>query len=921
MFHSLIRVSLCLVWGGLLSGCGAIEGSDTQPHDGQVDAQAQSLGICTTFVRGGPSATQDATIAFSPFDPTLGSANFGAVPTLSVGSAAIAQRASLLQFNLSPIPAGSTVTSATLSLFQGSRLGTGTANVYAVLAPWQEANVTWTSFGAAFNPVATTTFLPSSVGVNTSLTVDLTALTQQWVSGGLSNHGIYMDLPANGRALWGASEAGVSSRRPSLTVCYCTPSPEVCNGVDDDCDGLVDEGGVCGGCAPTGGAPWIVGEVSQVYGSDVSDITLDDLGNSYETGHFGGDLDLGGGVVLTSSVDWQGYSTFDCYVGKRDPAGALLWAAVIYDTDAHCYGGSVAQAGNDVYVTLDATYYDYDYAYGDVLVTKLDAGSGALQWTTSIVGNTLVYASDVSVSPSGEVLAGASHRYVDLYNQVDGPASGLVAALSPVDGQVLWSRALDGTDDVRLRRLAVDATGATVVTGDFNGTLQVGAGTLVAAGDNDGFVLKLDSAGVPQWFSSFGAAGQSQTAGDVAVDSAGNVVVSATLSGSLAFAGGPSLTSLGGTDLGLAAFDSSGAHLWSRRLGGTGQETAGRLVLDPTGVLSATGLFDHGADFGGGPLATDYPTTYLVQHDLGGNFVAQRDLRFLGVAGLAADCAGNLYGGGSWTGDSTLGTAQAPKKVVATFSLGQTPTPPGAGACSGGAYCDNTTCYAPGSTVSVLHCACGNLNPACGIGTCGGGAYCEGNGCANPQCFGPGSPEGRGMCGGGVASTPSCTVTGGVKRAFVTSTLTTGNMGGVAGADTLCQNAADSAALGGTYKAFLGVGAALPQDRVAHFDGPYVRTDGVTVVPNWTHFDPLFPDLLAPIDKTETGGIPPTGTATYLGQPATWVGYYWGTCSDWTDATFGNWGGIGAVQWTQSLWYFGGANHCSETAALYCFEQ
>ncbi len=31
--------------------------------------------------------------------------------------------------------------------------------------------------------------------------------------------------------------------------CECTPSPEVCNGVDDDCDGAIDEGGVC--CTPT----------------------------------------------------------------------------------------------------------------------------------------------------------------------------------------------------------------------------------------------------------------------------------------------------------------------------------------------------------------------------------------------------------------------------------------------------------------------------------------------------------------------------------------------------------------------------------------------------------------------------------------------------------------------------------------------
>ena len=33
-------------------------------------------------------------------------------------------------------------------------------------------------------------------------------------------------------------------------VCDCVPGEEVCDGVDNDCDGLVDEDGVCGGCTP-----------------------------------------------------------------------------------------------------------------------------------------------------------------------------------------------------------------------------------------------------------------------------------------------------------------------------------------------------------------------------------------------------------------------------------------------------------------------------------------------------------------------------------------------------------------------------------------------------------------------------------------------------------------------------------------------
>src|SRR5205814_9541634 len=42
-----------------------------------------------------------------------------------------------------------------------------------------------------------------------------------------------------------------ATREPKTACGTCGPVPaEACNGVDDDCNGFIDEGGVCGGCVP-----------------------------------------------------------------------------------------------------------------------------------------------------------------------------------------------------------------------------------------------------------------------------------------------------------------------------------------------------------------------------------------------------------------------------------------------------------------------------------------------------------------------------------------------------------------------------------------------------------------------------------------------------------------------------------------------
>jgi hypothetical protein len=67
---------------------------------------------------------------------------------------------------------------------------------------------------------------------------------------------------------------------------------------------------------------------------------------------------------------------------------------------------------------------------------------------------------------------------------------------------------------------------------------------------------------------------------------------------------------------------------------------------------------------------------------------------------------------------------------------------------------------------------------------------------------------------------------------FATSTLQGANLGGLGGADALCQARAAAAALGGSFKAFM-VDDNTKLERLEHPNAPFMRLDGVKVADDW----------------------------------------------------------------------------------------
>jgi hypothetical protein len=159
-----------------------------------------------------------------------------------------------------------------------------------------------------------------------------------------------------------------------------------------------------------------------------------------------------------------------------------------------------------------------------------------------------------------------------------------------------------------------------------------------------------------------------------------------------------------------------------------------------------------------------------------------------------------------------------------------------------------------------------------------------------------------------------------VKRVFLTSVRYDGNRGGLTGADANCATAATSAALGGTWKAFLSTSAVNAIDRITEV-GPWYRVDGTTKVFN--NKTSMTIDALASITD-ENGGAGITHVWTGTAQNGTAATNH---CTDWTDGTGGSNGEVGLSTGVAGDAAVGNWADAAQTAAcngarhLYCIEQ
>jgi hypothetical protein len=174
---------------------------------------------CLTFQRGSLGTTADAQIGSG--NPTK---NYGTSVVANSGGVAGSIRQALFSFDLSAIPTGSVVTSATLRVYATAFSGEwDQVEVHSVMVPWTETAVTWNSFGNAWEADTFASFFSgTAVGWRSA---DITGLVRGWQSGAKPNNGVILvqNWMNDHYTSYATGEATLASTRPALEVCFSAP--------------------------------------------------------------------------------------------------------------------------------------------------------------------------------------------------------------------------------------------------------------------------------------------------------------------------------------------------------------------------------------------------------------------------------------------------------------------------------------------------------------------------------------------------------------------------------------------------------------------------------------------------------------------------------------------------------------------------
>ncbi len=314
----------------------------------------------------------------------------------------------------------------------------------------------------------------------------------------------------------------------------------------------------------------------------------------------------------------------DIFVTKLDSRGNIQWK--------NTFGGSSREMGSSITTTPDGGYvltgqtYSNEWQYfndgdfkgmnkggEDIFVIKLDSG-GNVQWKKIFGGSSDDYSLDITTTTDrGYVVTGnTSSDDGDFKGMNKGEEDIFVIKLDS-SGNIQWTKIFGGSDTEQGFSIAATPDGGCVLSGVTYS--KDGDFKGMNRGDGDVFVIKLDSRGGVQWKKRKRTFGGSGSEGGISITTSpdgGYVLTGQTYSNDGDFKD----MNKGLSDVFVLKLDSSGNVQWKKLFGGFSTETGSSITTTPDGGYVLTGVTESygtdGTEDDGGFERMNYDRVHII---------------------------------------------------------------------------------------------------------------------------------------------------------------------------------------------------------------------------------------------------------------------------------------------------------------------
>jgi hypothetical protein len=233
----------------------------------------------------------------------------------------------------------------------------------------------------------------------------------------------------------------------------------------------------------------------------------------------------------------------------------------------------------------------------DAFFGKYSSANGSLIWARAVGGTGGDRVDGVAFDSANDLIVGGFiQSSADFGN---GPLAAInftavAAKYTGAAGNIVWAQAFGAGAGVGIKSIATDAANNVILGGNFPSTINFGGGSFASAGQSDGFVASLSSAGAHNWSKRVGGPSGDGVSG-VAATAAGQVTYGGFFGGSVDLGAG-AVVAQGGNDGFVVSTSTDGSYLWSHVVGSATQEqvfavstTSSHVVLG--GSLDTGGFF------------------------------------------------------------------------------------------------------------------------------------------------------------------------------------------------------------------------------------------------------------------------------------------------------------------------------------------